>query len=340
MIQIEQVAAIRHAVLVLGQSDEPGQRKLAARGSPKRTEALAQLEKLLLETPVAKKQQLTARRAHALLLVRGVVIGYALVKELMAQRRRASKEVFVPLEYAPGELAEVDFFEVEVVVDGERVTAFMFLMRLMSSSRDLCGLYPRQDQVCFLDGHVRAFAHLGCVPSRAAYDNLKAAVKRHLVGSERELSGRLMAMTVHDALEASFCRPRTGHDKGGVESRGKDIRLQSMVPLPSGHSLNAVAAGVLADVDRRYWAKADAHARWDAEHNAMHALPHRPFDVRKQTLAVPVSSTATAQFHTGATSSGVPGRTQLAPSRRLQRSRCVAAARCRRAHSAAVAATR
>ena len=99
----------------------------------------------------------------------------------------------------------------------------MFLMRLMSSSRDFCGLYPRQDQVCFLDGHVRAFAHLGCVPSRAVYDNLKAAVKRHLVGSERELSGRFMAMTVHDALEASFCRPRTGHDKGGVESRGKNI---------------------------------------------------------------------------------------------------------------------
>ena len=36
----------------------------------------------------------------------------------------------------------------------------MFLLRLMYSGRDLAWLYPRQDQVCFLDGHVRAFAHL------------------------------------------------------------------------------------------------------------------------------------------------------------------------------------
>ena len=35
------------------------------------------------------------------------------------------------------------------------------LMRLMYSGRDFAWLYPRQDQTCFLDGHVRAFAHLG-----------------------------------------------------------------------------------------------------------------------------------------------------------------------------------
>ncbi len=83
----------------------------------------------------------------------------------------------MPLVYKPGELAEVDFFEVEVDLDGARITAFLFLMRLMSSSRDFCWLYPRQDQVCFLDGHVRAFGHFGGVPERAAYDNLKAAVR-------------------------------------------------------------------------------------------------------------------------------------------------------------------
>ena len=272
---------------------EPGKRKPAERPSPKRAKTQAQLEKLIGETAVAKKQQLTAQRAHELLRGGGVNVGYSLVKEVMAERRRASKEVFVPLEYAPGELAEVDFFEVDVVVDGEPVTAFMFLMRLMASSRDFCWLYPRQDQVCFLDGHVRAFEHFGVVPSRAAYDNLKAAVKRHLVGSERELSARFLAMTVHYALEASFCRPRTGHDKGGVESRGKAIRLQSMVPVPSGGTLDEVAAGVLADVDRRFWLRADAQARWAAESSAMHALPRRPFDARKQNIAVPVSSTAT-----------------------------------------------
>ena len=97
----------------------------------------------------------------------------------------------------------------------------MFVMRLMYSGRDFAWLYPRQDQVCFLDGHVRAFEHFGAVPHRAAYDNLKPAVTRVLVGSERELSARFLALTTHYLVEASFARPRTGHDKGGVEARGK-----------------------------------------------------------------------------------------------------------------------
>ena len=42
--------------------------------------------------------------------------------------------------------------------------AWMFVMRLMHSGRDFAWLYLRQDQTSFLDGHVRAFAHFGCVP--------------------------------------------------------------------------------------------------------------------------------------------------------------------------------
>jgi len=57
----------------------------------------------------------------------------------------------------------------------------MFVMRLMHSGRDIAWLYLRQEEVCFLDGHVRAFEHFGAVPRRAAYDNLKAAVVRVLV---------------------------------------------------------------------------------------------------------------------------------------------------------------
>jgi hypothetical protein len=33
----------------------------------------------------------------------------------------------------------------------------------------------------------------------------------------------------------------TGHDKGGVEARGKGIRWQVVVPIPSGESLDEIA---------------------------------------------------------------------------------------------------
>lgn len=308
---MDQVAAIRHAVIVLGRSRRwtartfkvarstvdgyvdgdvtPGKRRPSLRPAPRRAAAVAELQRVIAETAVAKKQQLTAKRAHELLEERGVVVGYTVVKDLMAERRRSAAEVFVPLKYRPGELGEVDFFDVEVDLDGVRTTAHLFLMRLMSSSRDFCWLYPRQDQVCFLDGHVRAFAHFGGVPDRAAYDNLKAAVKRHLVGSERELTARMLAATVHYLFEASFCRPYTGHDKGGVEARGKNVRLQSMVPVPSGPTLEHISAKVLADVERRFWEKADAEERWATERGELHDLPGRAFDPRKTDVLVPVS---------------------------------------------------
>ncbi len=57
-----------------------------------------------------------------------------------------------------GDLAQVDFFEVLADVAGERRRAWMFVMWLMPSRRDFAWLYPREDQLCFLDGQVRAFA--------------------------------------------------------------------------------------------------------------------------------------------------------------------------------------
>lgn len=122
---------------------------------------------------------------------------------------------------------------------------------------------------------------------------LKAAVKRHLVGGRRELSPRFLAMTSHYALESSFCRPYEGHDKGGVEARGKNIRLQSMVPVPAGLTLPEVAAQVLADVERRFWAKSDAQARWATESASLTASPRLPFDPRKTDASSAVSASAT-----------------------------------------------
>ena len=97
---------------------------------------------------------------------RATAVGVTLVKEAVAEWKRQRREVFVPLTYRPGDLAEVDFFEVLVDVDGTRRKAWLFLMRLMYSGRDFAWIYERQDQVSFLDGHVRAFAHFGGVPAR------------------------------------------------------------------------------------------------------------------------------------------------------------------------------
>lgn len=158
------------------------------------------------------KQQLTAARLYTMLIAEHREVGYTVVKDIVREWKRQRKEVFVPLVYKPGDLAEVDFFEVLVDIAGERRKAHMFVCWLMHSGRGFAWLYPRQDQTCFLDGHVRAFAHFGVVPHRLLYDNLKAAVRKIFVGRERELASRFLSLATHYSFEACFARPRPRHD--------------------------------------------------------------------------------------------------------------------------------
>ena len=89
------------------------------------------------------------------------------------------------------------------------------------------------------------------------HDNLKAAVVRILVGGERALTARFTALASHYLFEPCFCRPGEGHDKGGVEARGKALRQQALVPIPIGPSLDAINAALLARLDARLDTKRD-----------------------------------------------------------------------------------
>ncbi|MEI6245091.1 MAG: IS21 family transposase [Acidobacteriota bacterium] len=271
---MDRVHVIRHKVLVEGQSQRQVGRELGisrvtvrkyltqvvpvryeatARGRPVWDAVAGRVETLLAESAqwTGGKQQLTATRLHELLRTEGHHVGVTLVKHAVAEWKRQRREVMIPLTYRPGDLAEVDFFEVLVDVAGVRRKAWMFLARLMYSGRDFAWIYERQDQISFLDGHVRAFAHFGGVPARLAYDNLRPAVIRILVGGARTLTARFMALASHYLFEACFCRPGEGHDKGGVEARGKAIRTQALVPIPSGLTLDTINAALVTQLDAR-----------------------------------------------------------------------------------------
>jgi transposase len=296
---MDQVHVVRHKVLVEGRTQRavsrelgiarvtvrkyleqtaPGRTETAARPRPVWDAVAARVQAVLTDSVrwTAGKQRLTATRLHALLVAEGHAVGVTVVKEAVAEWKRQRREVFVPLRYRPGDLAEVDFFEVFVDVDGTRRKAWLFLMRLMYSGRDFAWIYERQDQISFLDGHVRAFAHFDGVPARVAYDNLRAAVVRILIGGARTLTPRFEALTSHYLLEACFCRPGEGHDKGGVESRGKAIRHQALVPIPAGPTLAAINAILLAQMDARLDTTRDAAGQTIGERFAEEQRHCRP----------------------------------------------------------------
>jgi transposase len=267
------------------------------------------LEELIAEWEprTTGKQRITAMRLHRQLRTEGHQVGRTLVGDYWRERRRQRAEVYVPLVNRPGE-AQVDFFEVVVEVGGERRKAWEFLLRLMYSGREFAWLYERCDQLAFLDGHVRAFAHLGGVARRCVYDNLAAAVRK-IVGARRELTGRFLALVSHYLFEPDFARIGEGHDKGGVESRGKAIRLEHLTPIPRGDSLEAISRQLLAEVDAafpaRHRAGRSVSELWAEERMQLLSLPATSFEVRK---AIPVAISSRAMVRIEGAWYSVPSR--------------------------------
>lgn len=105
-----------------------------------------------------------------------------------AKGELTGREVFVPLQFDPGEEAQVDWGEASIIQNGTLRKVQLFCMRLCFSKRPFVWAYERANLESFLDGHVRAFEFFGGVPKRLAYDNLKAAVIRVGRGRERQLN--------------------------------------------------------------------------------------------------------------------------------------------------------
>ena len=272
--------------------DEPQRREAGLRQQPVLAAVRGRIDELLQEwrPQTTRKQRITGTLVHEQLRREGYQVGSTTVRAYLAEQRRARQEVYVPLVWRAGDAAQVDFFEVTVEVAGERQPAWLFVLHLMYSGRDYAWLYERCNQVAFLDGHVRAFEHFGGVVRRCIYDNLKAAVKRRL-GLERELSARFLALCTHYLMEPCFARPGEGHDKGGVEARGKNVRLQHLTPIPGGQSLAAIAGRLVQDLDAASATRADQQGRTVAQRFAeeraqLRPLPERSYEARQ---VVPVA---------------------------------------------------
>lgn len=319
MLRVDLVHVIRHKVLIEGRSrravaeelgvsrntvkkyteaEDPTPLRVEAkpRAAPVREQARSRIDELLEEWKgrTSKKQRITGTLMHRTLVEEGMQVGVTVVREILAERKRQRAEAFVPLNHRAGEVAQVDFFEVTVDVDGRRRKAWKFVLRLMYSGRDFTWLYDRCDQLALLDGHVRAFEHFGAVPQRIVYDNMRAAVKRFL-RTGRELTARFHALINHYLFEACFARPYRGDDKGGVEARGGAIRRQHLTPIPNGRSLTDLSDRLLAAIDLEAQTKLRRDEKtvaecFEAERAMMLGLPNR-FVVSK---AVPVSVSRSA----------------------------------------------
>ena len=240
-----------------------------------------------LEAP--RKQRHTARRVwQRLVAEHGAQVSERQVRRYVRERRRELGEIdaFVPQAHPPGQTAEVDWGQAEIVLAGARSQVNFFVLRLSHSGAGLVQAFGHASQQAFLEGHVEAFAFLGGVPARVRYDNLSAAVKLTLKGRQRVLADRFVALRSHYLFESQFTLVglQGAHEKGGVENEVGRFRRRHLVPVPKVATLaelnQQLRAACLEDLGRRIVGRSETVGEALArERPLLRPLPAEPFSV-------------------------------------------------------------
>jgi len=229
------------------------------------------------------KQRHTAKRIFERLREEhGFTGGYTIVKDYVRSAELHSREMFIPLTHAPGE-AQADFGEALVVVAGVEQKAHYLAMDLPHSDDCFVAAFPAETTEAFLEGHVRAFAYFGAVPTRILYDNTKIAVARILGGEERQKTRAFSELQSYYLFADKFGRPAKGNDKGKVEGLVGYARRNFMVPIPRVSSWEELNTRLEAESQKRRFRRLRGHTesigeRFKRDHAAMLPLPAAPYE--------------------------------------------------------------
>jgi transposase len=246
------------------------------------------------------KQRHTAKRIFERLKEEhGFTGGYTIVKDYVRSAELHSREMFIPLTHAPGE-AQADFGEALVVVAGVERKAHYLAMDLPHSDDCFVAAFPAETTEAFLEGHVRAFAYFGAVPTRILYDNTKIAVAKILGGEERQRTRAFSELQSYYLFADKFGRPAKGNDKGKVEGLVGYARRNFMVPIPRVSSWEELNIRLEAESRKRRLRRLRGYTetigeRFERDHAAMLPLPAAPYEACEK-IAGRVSSLSLVRY--------------------------------------------
>jgi len=236
------------------------------------------------------KQRHTSKRIFERLKdEHGFTGGYTIVKDYVRVATLHGQEMFVPLRHAPGE-AQADFGEALVVIAGVERKAHYLAMDLPHSDDCFVAAFPAETTEAFLEGHVRAFAYFGGVPTRILYDNTKIAVAKILGGEERKKTKAFSELQSYYLFADKFGRPAKGNDKGKVEGLVGYSRRNFMVPIPHFNSWDEWNAHLEAECRKRRQRRLRGHRetigeRFERDRAAMLPLPAAPYEACEKISA-------------------------------------------------------
>lgn len=231
----------------------PAKRRYSDRERPKMGPLMAYVDAILDgDRKVHRKQRHTAHRIYERILKewQGPKLSESTVRRYVQGKKEELgllvREIFVPQSYAMGAEGQVDWYEAQADLGGERQVLQVFCLRSMASGGAFHRAYLRATQQAFFEAHERAFVYFGGVFRILRFDNLSSAVKKILRGREREEAARFIAFRSHWQFEAEFCTPGEGHEKGGVEGEQGYFRRNHWVPIPQARDLDELNAQLLS----------------------------------------------------------------------------------------------
>jgi transposase len=269
---------------ILKHSVPPGYRRAGSPPRPKLDPFVGVIDQILEDDKgQLKKQRHTAKRIYERLRDEyGFAGGITIVTDYVREKKRRSREVFVPLAHPPGH-AQVDFGEAVGVIGGVRRKLHYFAMVLPHSDALFMKTYPAETTEAFCDGHVSAFAFFGGVPASILYDNTTIAVAKILGDGTRRRTLIFSELQSHYLFEDRFGRPGKGNDKGHVEGVIGLGRRNFLVPVPHSESFEALNARLEEQCLKRQDEILRGHAETIGERlmrdlDALLALPAVPYD--------------------------------------------------------------
>lgn len=215
-----------------------------------------------------KKQRHTAQRVFTRLCEeyrdQGFSCSYRTVAAYVAQKKqemRSGTRAALPLEHKPGE-AQVDFGEADFIEQGKLYNGYYLSVSFPFSNAGFLQLFKGEDFECFTAGMMAIFNHIQGVPSRLWFDNASIFVTRILKNGGRNLTDRFLRLQEHFGIQAVFCNPASGHEKGSVENKVGYHRRNLLVPVPEFSDIESYNRELLL--------------RCDADNRRMHYKRERP----------------------------------------------------------------
>jgi len=209
----ERLAMNRRTVARLAAASEPPRYRREPAGS-----AVDAHEPLIREV-LAEWPAIKAPRMTEILRGRGYRGSVDQVKRRLRELRPPLVRPAQRTGYAPGQVAQVDWAEMESrprILGAER-RIYALILTLPYSGAQTAHFSFDMTVESFLEGHVHAFNYLGGVPAECVYDNLRSAVARR-EGELVRWAHRFTHLRGHYAFAAHACTPATPREKGSAES--------------------------------------------------------------------------------------------------------------------------